>query len=307
MYQLDDLLLFVAVAENRSFLRTSIIVNTTQQTVSRKIKQLSEEFGCELFISDGRHLKLTDFGELLYDLVKVKSMHLEELRSSVGELVNGTKQNAGKLKIRLPNGVFEEYFTELMGDFISLYPNINVHIIYDFQAIDFENESQYDLVITTFIPKKQNYKITKILELDIGLYCTKGYVNKYGLPNTPLDLHNHRYLNLYNNGDIVKKVEFVHITNKTVESIELSDKILINNISRALSLIRSNSIIVPYYNVMIPINDDLIVKVLPEYKLNFARSYYIIRNPYKDNAIVNLFMSFFKKRVQETFNHIVNP
>jgi len=65
MYQLDDLLLFVSVFENRSFLKTSIQFGITQPTVSRRMKQLSEELGYEIFLNDGRHLSATEFGQML--------------------------------------------------------------------------------------------------------------------------------------------------------------------------------------------------------------------------------------------------
>lgn len=90
MYQLDDLLLFATVVENKSFLKTALQLNISQPTVGRRIKLLAEHLGYELFISEGNHLTVTAFGNMLYRIVKQKMSYLDDLKATVNELILNT-------------------------------------------------------------------------------------------------------------------------------------------------------------------------------------------------------------------------
>src|SRR6476620_7100401 len=61
----DELRVFLAVANSKSFNRAAEITNTSQPTVSRQVKRLQDIVGSQLFISTPRGVKLTKQGEAL--------------------------------------------------------------------------------------------------------------------------------------------------------------------------------------------------------------------------------------------------
>lgn len=297
MYQLDDLLLFVAVVENRSFLKTAVQFSTTQPTVSRKIKLLAEELGQQLFISEGKYLVTTEFGAILYTTIKEKIAYLDELNSAINQLIRDNNQDAGHLKILLPPHIAEKFITPFIPEFNLKYPNINLFIEYSQKIVDFE-ENIYDLAIVTYMPTQQNQKIIKLFDFKIGLFCTEDYADKYGLPNSVRELESHRYFCLTRNEKSLHHIKFIHNQTKKEEVFELNNKLVVTDNSNALVLIKSGKFIGGAFEFSL-IGSDMITRVLPEYDLEIKISTYLLRNPYKENKMIDLFINFFKQKLPQ--------
>ena len=67
MLNLDQLRIFQAVAEARSFTRAANVVHLTQPGVSKHIKQMEEHYGVRLFDRLGKTVALTQAGEILFE------------------------------------------------------------------------------------------------------------------------------------------------------------------------------------------------------------------------------------------------
>ena len=61
---------FVAVAEQKSFVKAAQLLNVTQSAVSHTIKKLEEEYGYSFFIRNRNNVELTNDGELLMPYVR---------------------------------------------------------------------------------------------------------------------------------------------------------------------------------------------------------------------------------------------
>lgn len=296
MYQLDDLLLFIAVVENKSFLKTAVQFSTTQPTISRKIKLLAKELGNQLFISEGKYQVPTEFGAMLYSIIKEKMEYLEELKRAVDELILNNNREVGHLNILLPVIISEEFITPLIPEFNLKYPNINLFIEYAQKIVDFEEDS-YDLAIASYMPTRQNQKIIKLLDFKVGIFCTKDYADKYGLPNSISEIESHRYFCLTRHGETLQHVKFIH--NQTKEEVfQLNNKLVVTDNRNAVVLIKTGKFFGPAHEFLFK-NDDTIVRVLPEYDLDMMISIYLLRNPYKENTMIDLFINFLKQKLRQ--------
>ena len=65
MINLDQLRIFQAVAEARSFTRAAELVHLTQPGISKHIKQMEQYYGVPLFDRLGKKVALTQAGEIL--------------------------------------------------------------------------------------------------------------------------------------------------------------------------------------------------------------------------------------------------
>lgn len=301
MYQIDDLVLFVAVVENKSFLKTSSQFGITQPTVSRKMKFLAEDLGYELFINNGKHVAVTDFGRMLYNIINQKKPCLDELKISVDELISSIRQDVGTLKILLPTVVAEEHITPHISDFIVEYPNINLELHYNQEVVDFKDDF-YDIAFVLYRPTQANQKFIKLLDYNVSLYCTKEYASNYGIPKNVNELNSHTVVGfIFRDKTTHSQVEFVHNATNLVEVFNLPNKIAVNNLRHSLLLIKGNKVIGPCYEWLCK-NEDALIKVLPDYKINISRSVYMLRNPHKNHATIDLFINFLKKRIATTVN-----
>ncbi|MFY8273154.1 HTH-type transcriptional activator IlvY [Pseudoalteromonas sp. SSDWG2] len=76
---------FLALAETLHFGRASSRCYISAPTLSRNIKQLEEQVGCELFIRDNRHVQLTQAGEAFSHYAKSTLVHWQQFKSSLNE------------------------------------------------------------------------------------------------------------------------------------------------------------------------------------------------------------------------------
>lgn len=297
MYQLDDLLLFARVVENKSFLKTALQLNVTQPTIGRRIKLLAEYLGYELFIiSDGNHLTVTAFGNTLYRIIKQKMSYLDELKSAVNELILGTNPEVGHLNLLLPPTASEVFFTPLIPEFNIRYPNITLHISYEQLIVDFERD-KYDIAIVAYKPLGENQRFIKLLDLSLSLFCTKDYIEKYGLPNSISDLKSHRYFSMTMYEKILDSVDIVHKCTGIVETFMFNNRLVVTGHRNALKLIKSNEFIGPCQDFLCK-SDPSVVRVLPEYSIGISNTLYLLKNNYKKNPAINLFTEFIQKELK---------
>ncbi|WP_035984456.1 LysR family transcriptional regulator [Leptolyngbya sp. KIOST-1] len=101
--KIEQLRVFMAVAEHLHFTRAADSLYITQPAVSASIQTLEEEYGVKLFHRIGRHIELTDAGEMLQieaqkilDQVELTAQGLRELNDlQRGELKIGSSLTVG--------------------------------------------------------------------------------------------------------------------------------------------------------------------------------------------------------------------
>ncbi|MBD0335211.1 MAG: LysR family transcriptional regulator [Cyanobacteria bacterium Co-bin13] len=101
--KIEQLRIFLAVAEHLHFTRAADSLYITQPAVSAAIQSLEEQYGVKLFHRIGRHIELTDAGKLLQieaqkilDQVELTAQGLRELNDlQRGELKIGSSLTIG--------------------------------------------------------------------------------------------------------------------------------------------------------------------------------------------------------------------
>lgn len=120
---LEQLRIFLAVAEHLHFTRAAEELYITQPAVSAAVQSLEQWYGVKLFHRIGRHIEITDAGVLLkteakdiLDRVKLMERGLRELNDlQRGELKLGTSLTIGNYWLPAKISQFQE-----------LYPNISI-------------------------------------------------------------------------------------------------------------------------------------------------------------------------------------
>lgn len=84
--ELDQLRVFLAVAETQSFTEAAHRLYLSHSTISRRISSLEEELGLELFCRDNAVHGLTPAGELLYVRAKELTDLADKTQSELREL-----------------------------------------------------------------------------------------------------------------------------------------------------------------------------------------------------------------------------
>jgi DNA-binding transcriptional LysR family regulator len=125
---LDGLLWFVAVAEERSFTKAAAKLGTSQSTLSHTIKQLETRMGLRLLTRTTRSVAPTEAGERLLQSL---SPRLEGIEADIARLTGLRDRPAGTVRITLADYALEDLVWPKLRSVLSQYPEIKVEFSRD--------------------------------------------------------------------------------------------------------------------------------------------------------------------------------
>ncbi len=118
--------IFLAVAENLSFVKASAALYIAQSAVSISIQKLEDELDLKLFSRNNKRVELTAEGETLFH-------HAEKImaqtRDAKLELAEMSELKGGEVKLGVPAMLASYFFPSYLVDFKRQYPNIKITII----------------------------------------------------------------------------------------------------------------------------------------------------------------------------------
>lgn len=121
---LDQLRVFLAVAEHLHFTRAAETLYITQPAVSAAIQSLEEEYGVKLFHRIGRHIEITEAGKLLQVEAQKIIAQVTLTERGLRELNNLQR---GELKLGSSLTIGNYWLPNKIGEFQRRYPNISVN------------------------------------------------------------------------------------------------------------------------------------------------------------------------------------
>ena len=123
MINLNQLRIFQAVAQTRSFTRAADVVHLTQPGISKHIKQMEEYFGVPLFDRLGKKVALTHAGEILYETAQMTMASMTEAEQRIEELKG---LEGGKLVLGASFAIGIYILPGILVGFRKQYPKIEV-------------------------------------------------------------------------------------------------------------------------------------------------------------------------------------
>ncbi|MBL4785328.1 MAG: LysR family transcriptional regulator [Cohaesibacteraceae bacterium] len=190
MSDLNALLIYAKVVDAGSFSQASRILGMPISTVSRKIAELEDQLGVRLLERSTRQMRLTDIGKDVLEQARQSEM----ISDSISELVkNQSSEVQGALRLTASPGVNDCIIGPLLLEFQPMYPDIRVNILIADRYIDLIAEGA-DLAIRLGPLADSTLIAKKILHYRHVVVASPQYIEKFGIPETPLDLANHRYV-----------------------------------------------------------------------------------------------------------------
>jgi DNA-binding transcriptional LysR family regulator len=186
----DKLRVFHAVAQAGSFTRAGEQLNLSQSAVSRQISALEESLSVALFHRHARGLILTEPGEALYETAHDVSGKLAIAEALIGE---SRDKPSGELKITTTVGFGSLWLTPRLGEFLELYPEINVALQVDDHELDLSMR-EADVGIRMRPSTQPDLVQRRLMRMHHHIYASQAYVQKHGVPQTAADLDNHRLI-----------------------------------------------------------------------------------------------------------------
>lgn len=142
----EQLKIFLAVAECRSFTRAAETLYISHSTTSRNVAALEAALGVPLLIRDNRSVRLTPAGELLYREGAKLMKKVEAIESAVRNTGQGTQ---GRLTLTSVH-IYSHALSGLYRDFCRKYPEVILGVYHRDAADVLESvtEGEADLGVT---------------------------------------------------------------------------------------------------------------------------------------------------------------
>ncbi|MFT4172305.1 MAG: LysR family transcriptional regulator [Rhodocyclaceae bacterium] len=123
MMELKALRAFTEVVRSGSFTKAARLLYVTQPTISKMIRALEDELGTPLLLREGKSVRLTDAGRVVFDhgqTVLAATARLQGELEAIGQLVHG------QLRMGLPPMVGSAFFAPVVRAYREQYPGVEL-------------------------------------------------------------------------------------------------------------------------------------------------------------------------------------
>ncbi|MEO1308824.1 MAG: LysR family transcriptional regulator [Pseudomonadota bacterium] len=182
----NDLRYFLAVAREGQMLGAAARLGVSQARLSRHIAALEEAVGARLFERTTRGSTLTEDGAALF--ATAERVEAEVLVGTAR--LRGEDDVAGTIRIGAPDGFGSAFLAPHLGQFRDAYPDLRVQLVPVARSFSL-SEREADLAIMVGRPDKGRLRGKKLVDYSLGLYATKDYLARCGMPTQRDDLTSH--------------------------------------------------------------------------------------------------------------------
>ncbi|MCW7548148.1 LysR family transcriptional regulator [Photorhabdus sp. APURE] len=188
MNSLSRFMIFIRVAEARSFTAVANQLGLSPSSISKSISRLEEKLGVRLLQRSTRSVSLTSEGTLFLERCK---RILDEITSAENELLSSISAPQGRLRVSLP--LVSSLMLPVLSAFTVRYPQIELDLDFSDRLVDVIDEG-FDAVVRTGElndSRLMNKRIGSSRFLYVG---APSYFAQYGKPSQPKDLLHHACL-----------------------------------------------------------------------------------------------------------------
>ena len=174
-----QMLIFMTVANTGSFSDAAELLSISEPAVSKSIKALENEFGCEFFVrgKGKKILTFTDKGEIFLDIVKRWQYLIDDAKglSDPGKETFRMTATSSISQVFLP-GICRKLYTS--------HPSLNLSIDshHTRSSTELVSNNHYDLAFCSFIIPNQKVIGKALFKEELVIICSEEMAKKYPDP-----------------------------------------------------------------------------------------------------------------------------
>lgn len=185
MDSLNGFIVFVQVAETRSFVAAGRLLGVSASAVGKSVARLEARLGARLFHRSTRSITLTAEGS---QFLERSRRILAEIEAAELELSQATTAPRGRLRVSLP--LVSALVLPVLGEFMRQYPDIELDLDFTDRMVDVIEEG-FDAVVRTGEPTDSRLSARRLGEFQMMLVAAPDYLARRGTPQQPVDLEQH--------------------------------------------------------------------------------------------------------------------
>jgi DNA-binding transcriptional LysR family regulator len=185
--QIEDLQIYVATVDERSFTAAAMRLQLSKQFVSRRVMALEADLGVRLLVRNTRKLAVTDLGQEFYERAK---RILTEVADAEQAMSSQRSNPRGLLRVSAPMSFGTTHLSPLVADFMRANPDVRIDMELSDRVVDLIGEG-FDMALRIGTLTDSSLIAQKLTEIRMIACCSPGYAAARRLPATPDDLARH--------------------------------------------------------------------------------------------------------------------
>ncbi len=193
MDRFENMNAFVRVVEAGSISAAADRMDVAKSMVSRRLKELEEHLGVELFHRTTRQMNLTDSGRAFYQQSVRILADILEAEHATSQFHGALR---GSLKIALPLSFGLMHLGPAISEFMQAHPEITFDLDFNDRQVDILTEG-FDLAIRIASLSDSSLIARRLAPIQAIMCASPAYLEHMGEPQSPEELISHRCL-VYN-------------------------------------------------------------------------------------------------------------
>jgi DNA-binding transcriptional LysR family regulator len=190
---INDILVFFAVARERSFTRAAAKLGMTQSALSHIVRALEARLGVRLLTRTTRSVSPTEAGERLLQNVAPR---LEEIEAEIAAVSDLGDKPAGTVRITAIDHVIEQVLWPRIAPLLPQYPDLRVEFSADYRIVDIAAE-RYDIGVRNGDQVDKDMIAVRLTpDVRMRIVGAPAYFARRPLPASLADLMKHNCINL---------------------------------------------------------------------------------------------------------------
>lgn len=186
----DDVRIFLSVARAGQILGAARRLELNHATVSRRIAALERELGAKLFRRLTTGSEMTEEGERF---LAVAERIEADMIAARAEIAGESDEISGVVRIGAPDGFGVAFLAPRLGALTERYPDLSIQLVPVPRSFSLSRR-EADIAITVERPTEGRLVAGKLVDYTLGLYASRAYAEKHGLPTSLTELKRHRLI-----------------------------------------------------------------------------------------------------------------
>jgi DNA-binding transcriptional LysR family regulator len=259
---LDDLRIFVFVAQLGNFSRVAEHLKAVPSSISMSISRLETQLGARLFQRTTRRVVLTDEGMAL--LARTERL-LEDFEEISGLFRQTDSRLSGRLRVDVPLGMASGVVMHMLPEFLARHPDLKLEVFSTDRRVDVIADG-FDCVVRVGAVVDDTLVCRPLGWLPLVNVASQGYIDTYGTPCDLVDLETHYLVNYVPNSSY-QSAGFEYLDAKVTRAMAMPHRITVNNSAAYGAACRAGFGIaqLPLFSVEAYLESGALVQLMPQH------------------------------------------
>lgn len=257
MSRAEETTAFLLAVESGGFTSAARKLGLTPSAVSKLVSRLEDRLGSRLLHRTTRRLQLTVEGETFFNRVRPILASLDDAET---EIRDASSSPRGLLRLRCGSVFAVHQLVRAIPRFLDQHPGIALDLTISDDALTAADE-HVDVAIQIGMPTESTAVVRHICNVTRVICAAPAYLEKFGTPQTPDDLHRHNCLWI-TSVPALRRWSFD--TDEGIRVVHIDGNVIANNAEMVLQLALAGVGITCLADVVVgdPIRRGLLIPVL---------------------------------------------